>query len=148
MELPMSKFKIVHGDNVTTLISKNREIKQLELEIEKKPDPTDRDLVIFAYHFVRLGHPLLAQKYMNKVAKDYFDVGIYKDLCQALLAWSVTQANPLFKSKTNDKIYEFFIIVKRVLISFEELSFQTKPAFNRFRTQFTDFSKSITLPHS
>jgi hypothetical protein len=129
-------------------VSRNREIKKLEFEIEKKRNPTNRDLVIFAYHFVRLEHPLLAQKYLNRLSPDYFDSGIYKDLCAALLAWSVVQANPLFKNASNDRAYEFFVVIKRIMTMFTDINFESRTAFRRFKVQFLEYSKNITLPNT
>lgn len=144
----MSKFRVIDGDNVTCIAARSREIKQLELEISKKPDLVDRDLVVFAYHFMRLEHPLLAQKHLNMLNANYFDSGVYKDLSKALLAWSVSQANPLFKNQKNQATYEFFVVLKRALPIFEQLNFTQRPAFLRFKKELLEYSQSITLPHS
>lgn len=140
----MSKFKIIDGQNVTSIVNNNREIVQLELELRKKHDATDRDLVVYAYHFVRLGHLLLAQKYLNRLSTDYFDVNVYKDLSKALLAWSVVKADEKQDSRHVQATYEYFIILKRVLEMFEDVNFTTKPAFYRFRKQWKEFT---TIPH-
>ena len=136
-------LKLINGENVTSIVSNNREIKQLEFEIQKKLNPTDRDYVIYAYHFLRLGHTLLAQKYLNHLNQDYFDQGVYKDLAQSLLMWSLAQTDPSLKTGPVAAQYEFFVVIKRVLETFEEVNFITKPAFYRFRKQFKEFT---TIP--
>lgn len=139
----MSKLKIIDGAGVTNIsaASINREIKILEFEIENKIDATNRDHFVYAYHFVRLGHLLLAQKYLNRLSHDYFDSGIYKDLTQALLAWSVSRINQNYVSDPSK--YEFFLVVKRSFEMLDEVTFETKPAWYRFKKEFARFTENL-----
>lgn len=141
----MSKFKVIDGNNVTSIAASAGEIKQLEFEIQRKLTATDKDYVVYAYHFVRLGHLLLAQKYLNRVHPDYFDTTVFKDLAQALLMWSLAQTDPSLKTGPVAASYEYFIILKRVLEMFEDVNFQSKPAFYRFRKTFKEFT---TIPNT
>lgn len=144
----MSKFKVIEGSNVVSIVARSRELRQLEQDLQKNLNRSNRDIFVYSYHFARLGHPLLAQKHLNNLLPGYFDSGIYKDLCQALLAWSVSQMNPAFKTPQNQKTYEFFIIVKQTLTLFNELNFSQKPAFLRFKREFLANSQTITAPSS
>jgi hypothetical protein len=140
----VSKFRVITGDNVTSIAAQAGEIKQLEFEIQRKVDPTDKDYVVYAYHFTRLGHHLLAQKYLNRVSNHYFDNGIYRDLSQALLMWSVVQEVPMLKDKPGVAAsYEYFIILRRAVKMFPDVEFQTKPEFTRFAK---DFARFTTIP--
>lgn len=137
----MSKFRVIDGDNITSIAAHGREIKQLEFEIQKKSNVTDKDLVVYAYHFVRLGHVLLAQKYLNRLHPDYFDTTVYKDLARALLMWSLVQVDNSLKDVPGIAAsYEYSIIIKRALEMFDEVNFQSKPAFYRFRKTFKEFT--------
>lgn len=140
----MSKFKIIDGSNVTSIANASREVKQLEFEIQKKATAaTDRELVVYSYHFTRLGQYLLAQKYLNRLSTDYFDIDVYKDLSKALLAWSVVKSDESQDSQPVRATYEYFIILKRAIEMFEEVNFTTKPAFYRFKKTFKEFT---TIP--
>jgi hypothetical protein len=135
------KFKIIDGENVSAISGRDGEIKKLEFEIQKKVDPTDRDFVVYAYHFVRLGNYLLAQKYLNKLDPGYFDTGVYRDLTHALLVWSLNSSMGGSMPPNSAAVYEYFVVIKRVLASFEDVNFQSKPAFYRFKKQFFEFTK-------
>lgn len=141
MEPPVSKFKIIDGQNVSSIAERDGEIKKLEFEIQKKFEPSDRDYVVYAYHFVRLGNFLLAQKYLNKLHADYFDSGVYRDLSHALLVWSLNSATGGTMPTNSARIYEYFIILKRIVETFEEVNFISKPAFYRFKKQFYEFTQ-------
>lgn len=144
----MSKFKLIDGENVTSIISREREIKILEYEIEKKRATSalsDRDLVVYAYHFARLGHPLLAQKHLNRLTATYFDVGVWKDLFQGLLAWSLIQVNPELKKEKYAVSHEYYVVIKRVLETFSDLSFMIKPSFEQFKVEFNQRSLFTNL---
>lgn len=136
----MSKFKVVDGGNVTSIATTSREVKQLEMEIQKKIGPTDREYVIYAYHFVRLGNLLLAQKYLNRMHMDYWDTQVYVDLSRALVVWSVTKVDPAQKTDATSAISEYFVILKRVITMFDDVNFTSKPAYFRFRKQFNEFT--------
>ena len=141
----MSKFKVIDGANITSIANHDREIKMLELEISRKKEFIDKDFVVYGYHFSRLGHPLLAQKYLNKVAADYFWHGIYKDLYQAMLAFSVLHATE-FKNPKFDRAYEYFIVVKQSVDMFAELNFEAKSAFMDFRREFREYNTFLNMP--
>lgn len=136
----MRKFKVINGGNVTSISNRSGEIRRLELEINKKTNRTDRDLVTYAYHFVRLGDLLLAQKYLNMLRNDYFDAGVYKDLSRALLVWSVVVVTGAPLTREIETIYEYFVILKQAQQMFEEVNFETKSGFRRFKKQFDDFT--------
>ena len=137
----MSKFKVVDGQNITSIADGAREIKQLELEIQKKLNPSNKDLVVYAYHFVRLHNLLLAQKYLNRLSDSYFDTEVYRDLSRALLMWVTCQSSPEIDSRPVAATYEYFIILKRSLEMFDQVNFVSKPAFYRFRRDFQSFTK-------
>lgn len=139
----MSKFKLITGDNVTSIVNNAGEMKTLEFEIQKKINPTDRDYIVYAYHFVRLGNLLLAQKYLNRLDSSYFDSMVYKDLSQALLLWSMNVATGGSMPDPAAKVYEYFIILKRIITMFDDVNFVSKPAFYRFKRQFQQF---MTIP--
>lgn len=138
----MSKFRIIEGSNVTSIVDTDREVKILEIEANKKIDPQNKELVVYAYHFLRLGRPILAQKQLNRVTSGYFDMMIYKDLFQAMLAWSLIQNGN--KSDELHKQYEFFIIVKRSLDLFDTVNFNEKYAFYRFRREFERYNHTLS----
>lgn len=142
----MSKFRIVDGANVTSIAEGSREIRLLEMEIDRIPNLTDRDKVVYAYHFLRLGNFILAQKYLNRLDSGYFDSGIFKDLFKAVLAWTVTRDNPALKTEASTKLSEYFLVVKRAVVMFEDVNFQTKPAFYRFKKQFLECGQVIEPP--
>src|SRR5690242_15490626 len=123
----MSNLRVITGENITNISQRMGEIKKLEFEIEKKLNITDRDLVVYAYHFVRLEHPLLAQKYLNQISLDYFDIGVYKDMSRALIIWAMMKEAGRLVTWTNPD-YEYFVILKRVTTTFEDLHFTSKPA--------------------
>lgn len=137
----MSKFKVITGESVPLFNVRNSEIEALEAQINLKTRPTDRDLVVYAYHFLRLEHPVKAQKYLNKLDPNYFDYQIYKDLSKSLLLWSMAQTDAYLKQRIPPSEYEYFIILKRIVDTFEPLQFYAKPAFYRFRNQFREFTK-------
>lgn len=143
MEPHVSKFKLISGANVTSIGVRDREIRMLEAELLARLNArvaSDRDLITYAHHFVRLSHPLLAQKYLNMLSSDYFDRGIYKDLFQSLLAWSITHINPEFANERYSRAYEYFLLVRRIPRTFVELTFESKLAFNRFCKQFNEYT--------
>jgi hypothetical protein len=143
-----TKFKVIDGENVTSIASREREIKLLEYEVEKKAATdraSDRDLVVYAYHFARLGHPILAQKYLNRLATDYFDVGVWKDLYQGMLAWSLTTMNPALKKEKYANAHEYYIIIQRVFELFVTLTFETKTSFEKFKVEFQKYSLFTNL---
>ena len=145
----MSKFKVIQGSNVTSIASStSREIREIENRFSKMESPTDRDVVVCAYHFVRLGHLVLAQKYLNSLSSTYFETGIYKDLFQSLLSWSITQNNPQLKSEEHLKAYEYFIVVRRATEMFQDVNFTSKVAFNRFKQTLQQFSQGSNLPNT
>lgn len=139
----MSKLTIVSGSNVVGIDERSRELKQLELEVAGVSEPSNRQLVVYAYNFMQLGHPLMAQKQLNKISSGYFDMMIYRDLFHALFAWSLVQAVQLKESKAY-KDYEYFLIVKSALKAFDELNFSEKPAFYRFRRDFVKYGETLT----
>ena len=139
----MSKFKVIDGSNVTSIAQSDGEIKKLEFEIQKKLEVTEKDLVVYAYHFVRLGNYLLAQKYLNKLSLDYWDSGVYKDLTHALLVWSLCTATNGSMSDQARGTYEYYVILKRALDMFEEVNFTSKPAFYRFKKQIHEYTKTF-----
>lgn len=139
----MSRFRIIDGSNVTSIAERDGEIKKLEFEIQKKVDPTDKDLVVYAYHFVRLGNFLLAQKYLNRLHEHYFDNGVYKDLSHSLLVWSLMNATGGSMSDQARATYEYYVILKRAIEMFEEVNFVSKPAFYRFKKTIHEFTKTF-----
>jgi hypothetical protein len=134
------KPKIITGDNITSIASFNREMLDLEREIQTKLHPVDRDYVVYSYHFVRLGNLLLAQKYLNRVSTDYFDSGIWKDLTHALMVASIHSAAGKSMTPPASKLYEYFTILNRAIVTFEDVYFEQKPAFNRFKKTFQEFT--------
>lgn len=139
----MSKLKVVEGSNVVSITDASREIRLLEIET-KKLDPTNKQLVIWAHHFVRLGQPLLAQRQLARISSGYYDMMIYKDLFSSLLAWSLIHTRAASQSEECKAEYEYYLIVKRSLESFDILSFPEKPAFYRFRREFERHAGALT----
>lgn len=140
----MSKFKVIDGANVVSIETKNREVRALKTKIESLKPPSNKDLIVFSYHFLRLGQKLSAQKYLCKLSDDYFKIGIYKDLFGALLSWALIQNSPKSQITSTSRDYEFFIVVKRSLELFEEVDFPYKAQFYAFKKEFQKYSYNLT----
>lgn len=140
----MSKFTVVDGDNVASIASNNREIRILELEIRKleiERKLTDRDLVVYSYHFMRLNQPLLARTHLNRISATYFEAGVYRDLFQAMLQWSILRETPDLVSDKANRAYEYYILLRRTKVAFETLNFSTKASFEQFHKDLESLSK-------
>lgn len=135
-----SKLKIIEGAQIPVQTARKKELKRLQTELEAN-GLTGRNIVVYAHHFVRLGSPLLAQKYLNKLDRSYFKIGVYRDLFHALLNWSMIQVNPTLYDKLDPAVYQYFIIVKQATEAFDSLTFECKPEFEDFKTVLREFSK-------
>lgn len=140
----MSKFKIIEGSNVVSISDASRNLKLLEMEVNRKVDPSNKELMVFAYNFLKFGQPLSAQKQLSRLSSGYFDMMIYKDLFQAMLGWSIIKGGRVERNSEAHKQYEFFLITRHSLELFEPLNFPEKPAFFRFRREFQRFTQSLT----
>lgn len=134
MEPRVSKLSLIDGNNVVPIKPATTELNLLVQEAYAKKEPTDQDLVVYAYKFVRIGHLLNAQKQLGRVSAGYFDMMIYRDLFKALHARSQLRAHS--EGTDIEKQAEYFNIVERSLTLFEPLNFPEKPAFYRFRNEF------------
>lgn len=138
----MSKLRVIDGDNVVPIKSADTELDQLVREASSKPEPTDQDVVVYAYKFARVGHLLYAQKQLARVASGYFDIMIYRDLFKAMQARSVLRSSS--EGTEIERQAEYYNIVERSLTLFEPLNFPEKPAFYRFRNEFRRIVRSLT----
>lgn len=124
----MSKLTLIEGTNVVQLRSNQAILDVLCTEIGANPEPSNQDLMTYAYRFMGLGKPIHAQKQLARLSSGYFDVMIYRDLFSSLCSRIDFGATSI-----ND---DFLTIVKSALTSFEILNFPEKPAFYRFRHDF------------
>lgn len=138
----MSKLKVIDGDNVVQLKLPTTELSRLVQEVDSKKEPTDQDVVVFAYRFARVGHFLNAQKQLSRLASGYYDMMIYRDLFKALQARSVLRSSS--EDTEIERQAEYYSIVERSLDLFEPLNFPEKPAFYRFRNEFRRIVRSFT----
>lgn len=119
MELLVSKFRLINGDAYVNTSNINVELTALQIQVDKDVQPSNKDLIIYAYKFINFNQKLMAQSQLNKLSSGYYDMMIYKDLCHS------TMTNNTFLS-----------IVKQSLILFDDLTFIEKSAFYRFRREF------------
>lgn len=141
----MSNLKLVRSSNVRVISQREKEINDLELAIRQKPNPTDRDRVVFAYHFCRLQHPLKAQLQLDYLADDYFEHGIYRDLWQAMLSFSIKKTNPKLVSQNVDRAFEYFLVVRKTTVHFKDLRFKTKDKYLSFLLEFEKDCQFVNL---
>lgn len=139
----MSNLKVIKGENVTSIAPREREARELEREISSSDEhPSNRQLLVYAYHFHRLGRILKAKTYLNKIDPGYFDSDIYKDLSHSLLVWSMVREDPTLDVAKRSSIYEYFIILKRISeSSFKNIEFARSGSFKGFIAQFNRFTK-------
>jgi len=132
----VSKLKVVSSSNVRVLSSRAMEIMELEGLIKLKANPTNRDRIVFAYHFCRLGNPLKAQVQLNLLSEDYFENEIFRDLWKAMLAFSFRTTSPQAFTGNMGRAFEYFLIIRKVEKVFLDLNFKLKSNFLKFIAEF------------
>lgn len=137
----MSNLVILNGDNVTSIVDRERDVRLLETEI-RTCEPTDANFIRHATRYLELGMPIKAQLTLNLLSADYFDSGIYKDLFYAMFSNHVASTGVAL-SPSGHRDGAFLSVVKDALEKFDQLSFRQKPAFYRFRKSFSSYADSI-----
>ena len=130
MEHQGSKLKLILGGR-----PRNESNSRHLMGILKKGNTplTHKQLVTFAYHFAINGDNISTRRFLKKIDLNYWTTGIYKDLYQALLCWSIRDTIWNKETKAN---YEYFVIVKKCLPVFSEFEFTSKKEFLEFKLEF------------
>lgn len=140
----MSKFKVIDGKGLD-FQERTLELRQLEFMVTTTEVMTNKHRLTFAYHYARLGHPLKAVSFLNKVSEYYFDFEIFRDLFQATLGELLARQDA--DNGIYQRQYEFYLIVRRSIPIFLELEFKNKEAFHRFVGEFEYVMNELEYNH-
>lgn len=106
----------------------------------KKYGLTDRDKIVFAYHFFEDKKYDEAKKLLGEISGGYFTTGFYKDIARALLCWATMKYNNDSKCQ---KESEFYVVVYRLTrkVIGEKLIFKNSGYFTDLKNElFKDFN--------
>lgn len=131
-------LRVIEGGNVTKITDAKSELRILEKTVAANLEPTDRELINYAYLYVVHGQMLRAQQLLNKVSAGYFDMTIYRDLYDAQVAYFTKDKDP-----ESAKRYEYLLTVRKCLELFDPINFAEKPAFYRFRRDFQRINSKV-----
>lgn len=140
----MSKFKLITGNDKISTEKRDARIKDLESEITARGYVTDRDNLIYAYHFLSLGLKPKARHHLEKISSIYWNSGIFKDLYRSILAELMLRVEA--SDHRFEREFEFFIVVKRMIVMLDEVDFTSKFAFIGFKEaflQYSDFTQDL-----
>ncbi len=114
-------------------------IQMLHIKRLKTNQITDKEKIVYAYHYFESGNDFDAKKLLNSVSGPYYDGGLFKDISRALLCQTTVRTTG---NADHGKESEFYLVVYRLTkhIIDNKLNFTKSSHFYLLKDQlFKDF---------